>query len=155
MEQTTVTPTRRLERGDGPLGGVAAGLADYFSVDVTLVRLGLVATTLLGGPAIPIAYIAGWIIIPSADGPPPAPTASTAPAAPWTTAPPPPPPVPVPPAPAATPSPFQDPVAPQPNDSAPAVDEPAPAVDPASAVDAGEGEGERTESNETNEENDR
>ena len=45
------------------LGGVAVGLADYFDVDPTLVRVGFVALTLLGGLAVPL-YIAGWLLIP-------------------------------------------------------------------------------------------
>jgi phage shock protein PspC (stress-responsive transcriptional regulator) len=65
MEHVNPTPpVRRLERGDGPIGGVAAGLADYFNLDVTLIRLGLVAGTLLGGPVVPICYLAAWAIIP-------------------------------------------------------------------------------------------
>jgi phage shock protein PspC (stress-responsive transcriptional regulator) len=55
----------RLERGgDGRMvGGVAIGLADYFDVDPTLVRIGFVALTFLGGLAIPL-YLAGWLLIP-------------------------------------------------------------------------------------------
>jgi phage shock protein PspC (stress-responsive transcriptional regulator) len=55
----------RLHRGgDGRmLGGVAVGLADYFDVDPTLVRIGFVALTFLGGLAIPL-YLAGWLLIP-------------------------------------------------------------------------------------------
>jgi phage shock protein PspC (stress-responsive transcriptional regulator) len=55
----------RLERGgDGRMvGGVAVGLADYFDVDPTLVRIGFVALTFLGGLAIPL-YLAGWLLIP-------------------------------------------------------------------------------------------
>ena len=96
MEQATVTTNRRLVRGNGPLGGVAAGMADYFGIDPTIVRLGLVATTLLGGPTIPIAYLAAWIIIPDgAEG-----SGASAPMAPTNTWPTPPPPPPAPPAPA-------------------------------------------------------
>ena len=92
MENANPTPpVRRLERGDGPIGGVAAGLADYFNVDVTLIRLGLAAGTLLGGPVVPICYLAAWAIIPRRDQvpivplegqapPPPVPAASPAPA---------------------------------------------------------------------------
>ena len=55
----------RLERGgDGRMvGGVAIGLADYFDVDPTLVRIGFVALTFLGGLAVPL-YLAGWLLIP-------------------------------------------------------------------------------------------
>ncbi len=45
------------------LAGVAVGLADYFDVDPTLVRIGFVALSLLGGLAVPI-YLAGWLLIP-------------------------------------------------------------------------------------------
>ena len=45
------------------LAGVAAGLADYFDIDPTLVRIGFVALSLLGGIAVPL-YLAGWLLIP-------------------------------------------------------------------------------------------
>lgn len=45
------------------LCGVCAGIAKYFSIDPTLVRLGLVAFCLLGGSGI-LAYIICAIIIP-------------------------------------------------------------------------------------------
>jgi phage shock protein PspC (stress-responsive transcriptional regulator) len=48
------------------LGGVAAGLADYFDVDPTLVRIGFVALAFVGGLAVPL-YIAGWALIPDED----------------------------------------------------------------------------------------
>ncbi len=44
--------------------GVAAGLAEYFGVDVQLVRIAFVLTTLLGGPGA-LVYIALWIVMPS------------------------------------------------------------------------------------------
>ena len=43
--------------------GVCGGLAEYFAVDVTLVRLGLIAFCLLGGSGI-LAYIIAAIVIP-------------------------------------------------------------------------------------------
>ncbi len=47
------------------LGGVCAGLGDYFDIDVTLVRLIFVAITLVTA-IIPmmIFYLVAWIIIP-------------------------------------------------------------------------------------------
>lgn len=45
------------------LCGVCAGIAKYFSIDVTLVRLGLVAFCVLGGSGV-LAYIVCAIIIP-------------------------------------------------------------------------------------------
>ena len=46
------------------LGGVAAGLAAYFALDVTHVRIILVALSFLGGAAVPL-YLAAWILIPA------------------------------------------------------------------------------------------
>jgi phage shock protein PspC (stress-responsive transcriptional regulator) len=48
------------------LAGVAAGLAEFFDVDPTLVRVGFVALALLGGLAVPL-YLAAWLLIPEAD----------------------------------------------------------------------------------------
>ena len=58
-------PEQRLHRRHRGrmLGGVAAGLADYFEVDPTLVRIGFVALAFVGGLAVPL-YIAGWALIP-------------------------------------------------------------------------------------------
>jgi len=51
-----------LNRTDGKVMGVAAGLADYTGVDATLVRLGFVAATLLTGPLMIALYIvAAWV----------------------------------------------------------------------------------------------
>ena len=55
----------RVRRGR-MLGGVAAGLADYFGVDPTIVRVGFVALAFLGGLAVPL-YVAGWALIPDED----------------------------------------------------------------------------------------
>jgi phage shock protein PspC (stress-responsive transcriptional regulator) len=44
---------------------VAAGLAEYFDIDVAVVRVGFVALCLVGGMAIAL-YIAGWLLIPEA-----------------------------------------------------------------------------------------
>jgi phage shock protein C len=46
------------------LGGVAAGLARYFGLDVTHVRIILVALSFLGGAAVPL-YLAAWVMIPA------------------------------------------------------------------------------------------
>jgi phage shock protein PspC (stress-responsive transcriptional regulator) len=51
---------------DRMLSGVAGGLADYFDIDPTIVRLGLVLTALITGGIVLIAYIALWIIMPEA-----------------------------------------------------------------------------------------
>ena len=62
---TSVNPrTKVLERKNGMIAGVAGGIADYFDIDATVVRLILVGLALLTMPAIPLAYIVAWIIIP-------------------------------------------------------------------------------------------
>jgi phage shock protein PspC (stress-responsive transcriptional regulator) len=48
---------------DYVLGGVAAGLGEYFDMDPILVRLGFVILTFVGGAG-PLLYIALWIILP-------------------------------------------------------------------------------------------
>jgi phage shock protein PspC (stress-responsive transcriptional regulator) len=45
------------------LGGVAAGIARYLDVDVTVIRILFAALTLIGGAAIPV-YLAAWLLIP-------------------------------------------------------------------------------------------
>jgi phage shock protein PspC (stress-responsive transcriptional regulator) len=45
------------------LGGVASGIADYLGVDPTIVRIGIVVLTFIGGAGIPV-YLAGWLLIP-------------------------------------------------------------------------------------------
>jgi phage shock protein C len=43
--------------------GVATGLATYFAVDVTLVRVVLVALAFVGGAGVPL-YLAAWVLVP-------------------------------------------------------------------------------------------
>lgn len=52
---------------DKKLCGVCGGIANYFSIDSTLVRLGLVAFCILGGSGI-LAYIICAIVIPDDPG---------------------------------------------------------------------------------------
>ncbi len=52
---------------DRMLAGVAAGIADYLGVDMTIVRIALVVLTFVGGVGIPI-YLAGWLLIPEEGG---------------------------------------------------------------------------------------
>lgn len=48
----------------GKLGGVCAGLSDYFNMELWLVRIIFVsAVLLLGGPFFIVAYIACWFIL--------------------------------------------------------------------------------------------
>jgi len=48
---------------DRMLTGVAAGLARYFGVDVTIIRVAFVVLTVAGGAGIPL-YLAGLLLIP-------------------------------------------------------------------------------------------
>jgi phage shock protein PspC (stress-responsive transcriptional regulator) len=61
----TQTQTQQLSRPvEGRmLAGVAAGLARYLGVDVTIVRIVLAVLAVIGGAGVPI-YIAGWLLIP-------------------------------------------------------------------------------------------
>ena len=45
------------------IAGVCGGIAEYFDIDPTLVRLGWVLFTLMVGAGI-IGYFIGWLIIP-------------------------------------------------------------------------------------------
>ena len=60
----TVVPSRgfRLNRERGKIMGVSAGIADYFNVDVTLVRVAWVAGTLLGFGSLILVYLAIGLI---------------------------------------------------------------------------------------------
>jgi phage shock protein PspC (stress-responsive transcriptional regulator) len=46
------------------IGGVAAGLADHFGVDVTIVRIAFVLAAVLGGGIGAPAYLACLLLIP-------------------------------------------------------------------------------------------
>ena len=51
-----------LDKGRAKFMGVCSGLADYFNVDVTMVRIGVVVATLLGaGILIPVYLAVGLI----------------------------------------------------------------------------------------------
>ncbi len=48
---------------DKKIAGVCGGVAEYFGIDSTLVRLGWILFTFAGGSGI-LAYIIAWIIMP-------------------------------------------------------------------------------------------
>jgi len=51
-----------LNRSEGKVMGVAAGLGDYTGVDPLIIRLGLVALTLITGPIALLFYVlTGWL----------------------------------------------------------------------------------------------
>ncbi|MEI6664827.1 MAG: PspC domain-containing protein [Chloroflexota bacterium] len=59
---------RRLTKGRGRMvGGVASGFAEYFNLDVTLVRVGWVVSGLFAGPAALIGYLLFLVIMPAPD----------------------------------------------------------------------------------------
>lgn len=51
------------------IGGVCAGLADHFSLDVTLIRIAFVALALLGFGGV-LVYLVAWLLIPASGSPP-------------------------------------------------------------------------------------
>ena len=65
----TAAHHRAMERSlrrpiDGRLiAGVAAGVADYFDIDVVVVRIALAVLALAGGLGIPL-YVAAWLLVP-------------------------------------------------------------------------------------------
>lgn len=65
---------RRPDRG--PIGGVCAGVAEYFRLDPVIVRIAAVVLA-ISGPGV-IAYVLAWIFVPAASGPSQHPSASDA-----------------------------------------------------------------------------
>ncbi len=57
--------SKRLYRSasDRKIAGIAAGIAEYFAIDVTLVRLIWVLAVVFGGSGV-LAYVIAWIVIP-------------------------------------------------------------------------------------------
>jgi phage shock protein C len=62
----TTNAPRRLTRSssDKIIGGVAGGLADYFTIDPLVVRIGFAVATLFSGAGL-LAYLALLIFVPS------------------------------------------------------------------------------------------
>ena len=62
--------SKRLLRSttDRKIGGVCGGLAEYFGFDSTMVRLAAVILAIYPGAVIcgVLAYVIGWLLIPSA-----------------------------------------------------------------------------------------
>ena len=62
---------RRLVRrpDEGKIGGVCAGLADYFNTDVALVRAAWVVLSIWPGAVVlgVVAYLAAWLLMPRAE----------------------------------------------------------------------------------------
>jgi phage shock protein C len=49
------------------LGGVCGGAADVLGIDAAILRIGLVAATLLGFGVGAVIYFACWLLVPEAD----------------------------------------------------------------------------------------
>jgi phage shock protein C len=60
---TTVRKLRR-SRSDRMVAGVCGGIAAMFNIDAALVRIGLVAATLLGFGTGAVLYLICWMIVP-------------------------------------------------------------------------------------------
>jgi phage shock protein C len=62
---SAVTARKRLvrPRADRKIAGVCAGFAEYFDLDVTLVRLVWLFVVLVGGTGL-LAYVIAWIVMP-------------------------------------------------------------------------------------------
>jgi phage shock protein C len=62
----TTSKTKKLYRSesDRMLAGVAGGLADYFEIDSTIVRLIFITLSLIGGSGL-LAYFILWVVVPS------------------------------------------------------------------------------------------
>ncbi len=62
------TGPRRLTRSvdDRMFAGVCGGVAEYFKVDPTVIRIAAVLATVLSLGAVPIAYLVAWAIMPEA-----------------------------------------------------------------------------------------
>jgi phage shock protein C len=53
-----------INRSDAKVMGVAAGIADYTGVDPTIVRLAIVALTLMTGPVMIFFYVLTGLLAP-------------------------------------------------------------------------------------------
>jgi phage shock protein C len=54
-----------INRREGKVMGVAAGLADYTGVDPTVIRLAFVGATLLTGPVMILFYVLAGLLAPA------------------------------------------------------------------------------------------
>ncbi|WP_370616088.1 PspC domain-containing protein [Mumia qirimensis] len=62
-----MTGTKKLTRttGDKWVGGVCGGIARYFGIDPTLVRLAFVVLTVLGLGSMILVYLVAWVLMPT------------------------------------------------------------------------------------------
>jgi phage shock protein PspC (stress-responsive transcriptional regulator) len=57
----------RRSRSDRMISGVCGGVGKLFNVDANLVRIGLVALTIVGVGAGAVLYVAAWLVVPEED----------------------------------------------------------------------------------------
>jgi phage shock protein C len=57
------TPKRLYRSNEKMIAGVCSGLADYFDIDPTIIRILFVVIAFAGGAAL-LAYLIMWIIVP-------------------------------------------------------------------------------------------
>lgn len=62
-----MSESKKLQRDlqNAKIGGVCAGVAEYFAVDVTLVRIVFVLLLIVSFGAMLLAYLAMWLIMPA------------------------------------------------------------------------------------------
>jgi phage shock protein C len=67
IREEAITMEKRLHRArnDRKLAGVCGGVAEYFGWDPTLVRVGWIVLTLMGGSGI-LLYLIMWLVMPEA-----------------------------------------------------------------------------------------
>ena len=54
---------RKIQRGEGRIGGVCEGLGDYFEVDPVLFRLLFIVMFLTPFPPATLIYLTFWVIM--------------------------------------------------------------------------------------------
>ena len=66
------TPIKRLTRSrdDKWIGGVCGGLAAYSGIDATIIRIVVVAATILGAGSLTIFYVVAWALVPREESTP-------------------------------------------------------------------------------------
>lgn len=66
MAEKKDTKPKKLYRSESNkmLAGVCGGLAEYFDMDITLMRLLWVGLSLVGGPGV-LLYIIFWLVVPT------------------------------------------------------------------------------------------
>jgi len=57
-----------LSRGNRKIGGVCGGIAEYFGIDATLVRIITLVLFFAVGSGL-LLYLLAWLVIPSCDDP--------------------------------------------------------------------------------------